>query len=214
MIVDVRDELAREAILILQEIKQDLLTFDQIPVIDSGNPVKSMGIYAELSKKPDTTYMQSLLDQKQNNLTFDPTPTQNSTNPVTSHGIFAQLAKKIDRLEALTLLDAKQDTLVFDNTPTEASTNPVTSQGIKQYIDDINSSLSNRIGALEDFAEEINHRVRYLEGLSYYNCLSHWVVSNSTTYDAETESLHNNIFSYYDPQSETIIDRRRLTNFG
>jgi hypothetical protein len=28
MIVDVRDELAREAILILQEIKQDLLTFD------------------------------------------------------------------------------------------------------------------------------------------------------------------------------------------
>ena len=58
--------------------KQDALTFDNAPIADSANPVKSGGVYTALSGK-------------QNNLTFDSVPTSGSNNPVTSGGVYSSV---------------------------------------------------------------------------------------------------------------------------
>ncbi len=112
--------------------KEDSLTFDNAPTINSGNPVTSDGIYRALQ-------------EKQSALTFDNAPTENSTNPVTSGGVYNALQGVIITTDATptqgsinpvqsggvyTALTGKQDTLTFDNTPTQNSTNPVTSSGI------------------------------------------------------------------------------------
>lgn len=54
--------------------KQNTLTFDSAPTINSTNPVTSSGI-------------KTALNTKQNTLTFDTAPKTGSTNPVTSEGI-------------------------------------------------------------------------------------------------------------------------------
>ena len=59
--------------------KQDVLSWDDAPVEDSINPVKSGGIFTALSGKQDA-------------LTFDATPTDGSSNPVTSGGVHAAIA--------------------------------------------------------------------------------------------------------------------------
>jgi len=117
--------------------KQDVLTFDNIPIANSDNPVKSSGIYSALQNKQNTLTIDSnpssgstnpvesggvynALQNKQNTLTFDNIPIANSDNPVKSGGIYSALQNK-------------QNTLTFDSAPTANSTNPVTSGGIKTY---------------------------------------------------------------------------------
>ena len=118
--------------------KQDALTFDNAPTINSGNPVTSDGIYRALQEKQST-------------LTFDNTPTQNSTNPVTSGGVWSAIqggggggtidptptensTNAVQSGGVWTALQGKQDTLTFDQTPTQNSTNPVTSGGVWSAI--------------------------------------------------------------------------------
>ena len=62
--------------------KQDTLTFDNAPVENSDNPVKSGGIFTSLAGKQDA-------------LTFDNAPTENSDNPVKSGGIYTALGQKM-----------------------------------------------------------------------------------------------------------------------
>lgn len=114
--------------------KQNALTFDNTPTINSGNPVTSDGIYRALQ-------------EKQSALTFDSTPTQYSTNPVTSGGVYDAIqggggggtidptptqgsTNAVSSGGVYTALQGKQNTLTFDNTPTQNSLNPVTSGGI------------------------------------------------------------------------------------
>lgn len=59
--------------------KQDTLSWDDVPVEGSINPVKSGGVFTALSGKQDA-------------LTFDATPTDGSSNPVTSGGVHAAIA--------------------------------------------------------------------------------------------------------------------------
>ena len=119
--------------------KQNALTFDNTPTINSGNPVTSDGIYRALQ-------------EKQSALTFDSTPTQYSTNPVTSGGVYDAIQQggggggTIDPVPTenstnavqsggtWTALHGKQNTLTFDSTPTQYSTNPVTSGGVYDAI--------------------------------------------------------------------------------
>ena len=61
--------------------KQNTLTFDSTPTVNSSNPVTSGGI-------------KTALDAKQDTLTFDSTPTADSNNPVTSQGIKAAIDAK------------------------------------------------------------------------------------------------------------------------
>lgn len=68
--------------------KQDELTFDEVPIANSNNPVTSNGTYVAINNvlnKIDT--INTYLDNKQDALTFDNTPTANSDNPVKSKGI-------------------------------------------------------------------------------------------------------------------------------
>ena len=121
--------------------KQDLLTFDSVPVRGSNNPVTSDGIASAIA-------------EKQNALTFDSAPTAESRNPVTSGGVKAAL-------------DGKQDTLSFDGTPSAGSTKPVTSGGVyaalqekqnRLYFDGEPTQGSNNIltsGAVYDAVREI-----------------------------------------------------------
>lgn len=112
--------------------KQDTLTFDNAPTLNSGNPVTSDGIYAALQ-------------QKQSALTFDSAPTENSTNPVTSGGVYSALQNVTITTDAVptenstnpiqsggvyTALAGKQDTLTIDSAPTQNSANPVQSGGV------------------------------------------------------------------------------------
>lgn len=75
----------------LLEKKQDALTFDSTPTVNSTNPVTSDGIKKAIDAKTvDTSNLQT-------KLTFDTTPMANSNNPVTSAGIKAAIdAKTID----------------------------------------------------------------------------------------------------------------------
>lgn len=83
--------------------KQDILTFDSTPTLNSTNPVTSGGVatrannmeYA-LNSKINTletntgsrfNLVESNINLKQNILTFDTTPTQGSSNPVKSDGV-------------------------------------------------------------------------------------------------------------------------------
>lgn len=115
--------------------KQDALTFDNSPTLNSANPVTSDGIYRALT-------------QKQAVLTFDSAPVENSTNPVTSGGVWTAIQQggggggtidptptenstnAVQSGGVWTALQGKQDTLTFDLTPTEDSANPVTSGGV------------------------------------------------------------------------------------
>lgn len=116
------------------DLKQDELTFDSRPTVNSPNPVTSGGVYTALQGKQNTLTFDSIptqnsqgpvrsggvysaLQGKQNTLTFDNDPTPNSSNPVKSGGVY-------------TALQSKQNTLTFDSTPTPSSSNPVTSGGI------------------------------------------------------------------------------------
>ena len=119
--------------------KQNALTFDNTPTLNSGNPVTSDGIYRALT-------------QKQAVLTFDSAPVENSTNPVTSGGVWTAIqnggggggtidptptqnsTNAVQSGGVWTALQGKQDSLTFDNTPTQNSTNPVTSGGVWSAI--------------------------------------------------------------------------------
>ena len=119
--------------------KQDVLTFDDAPVQNSQNPVKSGGIKTAIDQMGST---------KQNVLTFDNAPALGSLNPVTSNGIKQAVdAEEARAREAESALNtAKQDKLTFDNAPTPNSTNPVTSDGISRAIADfITASVNNLV---------------------------------------------------------------------
>lgn len=67
--------------------KQDNITIDSTPTVNSNNPISSDAVY-DLEKQ-----LKELLDGKQSKLTFDLAPTAGSGNPVTSAGIFSALAE-------------------------------------------------------------------------------------------------------------------------
>lgn len=104
---------------------QGTLTFDNIPIEGSTNPVKSGGIY-------------TVLASKQNALTIDSAPTSGSNNPVESGGVYAALSDK-------------QNTLTFDSAPTQNSKNPVTSGGIYSALDNKVDAEPNKGLSSNDF---------------------------------------------------------------
>lgn len=79
--------------------KQDSITIDQTPTVNSGNPISSDAVYdlQEATKEA--------LNRKQETLTWDLTPTLGSGNPVTSGGVAAALEKgnKIEFVEVSAL---------------------------------------------------------------------------------------------------------------
>jgi hypothetical protein len=109
------------------DTKQDALTFDDVPVANSNNPVKSGGVKSAIDDMGAT---------KQDVLTFDETPTTNSNNPVKSKGIKAA----IDQMGA-----EKQNILTFDDAPTAGSDNPVKSKGIKTAIDNMGATKQDTL---------------------------------------------------------------------
>lgn len=72
--------------------KQNALTFDSTPTLNSTNPVTSGGVYGALSGKQDV-------------LTFDTAPTENSANPVTSGGLYTKFNLKADKTAAVGSFD-------------------------------------------------------------------------------------------------------------
>ena len=92
--------------------KQDKLTFDDEPIDNSDNPVKSKGI-----KKYVDTKVSTINSDLSDKLNTDISKVNNSINTITSN------------------LSLKQNKLVFDSSPTFGSKNVVTSTGVKEYID-------------------------------------------------------------------------------
>lgn len=100
--------------------KQDTLSFDSTPTLNSINPVTSNGVFNALTLKANlasptftgipnaptatsgtstnqlatTEFVTSGLSGKQDTLTFDSTPTSGSTNPITSGGVYSSLSLK------------------------------------------------------------------------------------------------------------------------
>ena len=70
-------------------LKQDLLTFDNVPTANSNNPVKSGGIKTALDGKEDT-------------LQLDLVPTENSIKYLNSGSIFTALAAKLAEAKSYT----------------------------------------------------------------------------------------------------------------
>ena len=106
----------------LQTGKQNTLTFDQSPTLNSGNPVTSDGIARAIAGATPT-------------IDIDDVPTEGSTNAVSSNGVYQAIETlTTDTEEALT---TKQDELTFDLLPTQNSMNPVTSGGVWQKIAEI-----------------------------------------------------------------------------
>ena len=91
--------------------KQNALTFDDAPTVDSLNPVKSGGVYSAIAKKADTSTVSNLSNTvsnlsgivagKQDALTFDSAPTAGSNNPVTSSGIKEYVDSQSSNVEYL-----------------------------------------------------------------------------------------------------------------
>ena len=65
--------------------KQDVLTIDSEPILNSKNLVTSDGVRTAINELGTATAL--ALTDKQDTLTFDTTPTADSTNPVTSGGV-------------------------------------------------------------------------------------------------------------------------------
>ena len=95
--------------------KQDTLTFDAIPTVNSANPVKSGGVHSALAAKADAATVSNLSDtvndlngvvaNKQDALAFDNTPTAGSSNPVTSAGIKEYVDSQSVNIEYLSNAD-------------------------------------------------------------------------------------------------------------
>ena len=76
---------------------QDKLTFDEIPIKDSGNLVTSgviynLGVGFDSRINSVATELGNELNNKQEQLTFDEAPTEGSKNPVTSGGVYTALS--------------------------------------------------------------------------------------------------------------------------
>ena len=127
------------------ELKQDVLTFDQMPTAGSQNPVTSAGIAAALEGKQAALTIDSApaagsanpvssggtaaaLAGKQDKLTFDGTPVAGSTKPITSGAVHAALSQK-------------QDRLYFDNAPIQGSNNILTSGAIYEAVRNAHAEL-------------------------------------------------------------------------
>ena len=131
--------------------KENVLTWDDVPVSGSNNPVKSGGIYTALSGK-------------QNTLTFDSSPTSGSTNPVTSGGIYTALSEKSDSNHNhdadyvnvtgdtmsgnLTISRSSESTVALKNTSVTTGTAPSSNKSVgslvfRDSLDNILSYISN-----------------------------------------------------------------------
>lgn len=119
--VDLSNYYTRAQVEALLTNKQDELTFDTTPTINSINPVTSGGLYTALGAK-------------QNTLTFDSTPTEDSANPVTSGGVYNALS-------------GLQEALTFDTAPTINSTNPVTSGGVYEALQNVTVDVATNQNA-------------------------------------------------------------------
>ena len=100
--------------------KQNNLTWDSTPTLNSLNPVTSDGIRKAIDAGGGG-----------GGVTIDPTPTEDSPNAVSSGGVYDALA-------------GKQDTLTFDDTPTQDSTNPVKSSGVYSSIATLTSQVTGK----------------------------------------------------------------------
>lgn len=121
----------------IENNSQITLTFDDIPIAGSDNPVKSKGLVLDTALSPTSTksvqnkviteaLSTKLSTYASNSDAWDETPAANSTKPVTSRGIYSAL-------------NNKQNTLTFDNVPIENSDNPVTSGGVYNSLKDLNT---------------------------------------------------------------------------
>ena len=124
---DVDRKLAGYATTQQLETKQDTLTFDETPTLESHNPVTSDGI----KKAIDAAIAEPIQ--------IDQSVSAESNNAVSSSGVYNFVVDQVSGLATTEQLANKQDQLTFDNTPTEGSNNPVTSDGIKKAINSIPS---------------------------------------------------------------------------
>lgn len=124
---DVDRKLAGYATTQQLETKQDTLTFDETPTLESRNPVTSDGI----KKAIDAAIAEPIQ--------IDQSVSAESNNAVSSSGVYNFVVDQVSGLATTEQLANKQDKLTFDDTPTEGSNNPVTSSGIKSALDSIPS---------------------------------------------------------------------------
>lgn len=116
---------------------------------------------------------------------------QSSLNSKADSSVLNSYAKKSDVQTALT----------FDAAPTSGSTNPVTSGGIKTYVDNINTSLNNKISSIPKFSISV---VTTLPTTSISSTTIYLVKTNSTTQNLYTEYIYIN--SAWEKLGEQTID--------
>lgn len=113
--------------------KQDKLTFDNAPKIDSTNPVTSDGVFKAVDKvfNDSKSYTDTKLAKKQDKLTFDSTPTANSSNPVTSGGV----KTAIDAVDAK--FANKQNAIPNADKLSIDSSGIIAAKNLPSYVDDV-----------------------------------------------------------------------------
>lgn len=113
--------------------KQDKLTFDDTPRIDSTNPVTSDGVFCAADKafNDSKEYTNIGLETKQDKLTFDSTPSANSSNPVTSGGVKAA----IDAIDAK--FANKQNAIPNADKLSIDSSGIIAARNLPGYVDDV-----------------------------------------------------------------------------
>lgn len=119
--------------------KQNALTFDNEPIQNSNNPVKSNGIWA---------WFQSV----QSLLTFDNTPTAGSDNPVKSKGIKSAIDNAISTLQSslTSLIGTKapinSPSLTGNPTaPTQTQTDDSTKLATTAFVQDAKDAVNDNI---------------------------------------------------------------------
>lgn len=113
--------------------KQDKLTFDNVPKIDSTNPVTSGGVFDAIDTIFNNLkkYADAKLAAKQDKLTFDSTPTANSSNPITSGGV----KTAIDAVDAK--FANKQNTIPNADKLSIDSSGIIAAKNLPSYVDDV-----------------------------------------------------------------------------
>ena len=164
---------------------QDSLQFDDIPTVNSNNPVKSGGIYSALSNKQDT-------------LNFDNQPTSNSQRMLTSGSIY-------------TALSTKQNTLTIANSVQQGNSNPVSSGAVYTAIqgltpegdlivvdDELSSTSENPVqnkviyNALEEKVDN-SELANYATTSSLFTRAPTSHASSTTTYGIGTDSNYGHL---------------------
>ena len=186
------EELTNYTTKIELEQKQDKLTFDNTPTLDSINPVTSDGIKKAIDAVVTTPII------------IDSSVSQSSNNPVSSNGIYNFVLDQMGDLVTTEQLATKQDKLTFDQTPTAGSSNPVSSSGIKAAIDTATSDMLTKTEASSIYATKG-------EIPSLDNYVTKPEISDMATMNGKLETITETIeaneaipSSYLDPVTATF----------